>query len=180
MPVRSIIIVLVIAVLASCGQTVRLRPAGPYTGPLKAGSIEKKIHKLINTERRDKGLGSLGLDKALSSIARDHSADMSEKGYFSHFAPDGSDFSHRYEKGGYSCRVTQGQTIYLGAENIFTIIFTGTQTGEQIARDTVKGWMASKGHRKNILTPHWGREGIGVSIGRDGQRVIVYITQNFC
>ena len=33
------------------------------------------------------------------------------------------------------------------------------------------------GHRKNILTPHWKREGIGVEVDPDDK---VYITQNFC
>jgi hypothetical protein len=33
---------------------------------------------------------------------------------------------------------------------------------------TVDGWMNSPGHRKNILTPAWLREGIGVSIAPTG------------
>ncbi len=37
--------------------------------------------------------------------------------------------------------------------------------------------MKSPGHRENILTPHWKREGIGVEIAPDDN---VYITQNFC
>jgi uncharacterized protein YkwD len=48
---------------------------------------------------------------------------------------------------------------------------------ERIARTTVAGWMASPGHRANILTAHWQREGIGVVIAPDRK---VYITQNFC
>jgi uncharacterized protein YkwD len=174
------IIVLVIVSLASCGTVPKLRPAEPYIGALRASSIENQIHRLVNMERKDKNLSPLGLDKDLSRIARAHSSDMTKRGYFSHFSPDGKDFSHRYDKGGYDCSVTRGQTIYLGAENIFNIIFTGTQSEKQIASDTVKGWMESPGHRRNILTSHWGQEGIGVSIGRDGQMIIIYITQNFC
>jgi uncharacterized protein YkwD len=37
--------------------------------------------------------------------------------------------------------------------------------------------MKSPGHRKNILTPHWGKEGIGITISPDGKE---YVTQNFC
>jgi len=37
--------------------------------------------------------------------------------------------------------------------------------------------MKSPGHRKNILTPYWKKEGIGVHIGPDDK---VYVTQNFC
>jgi uncharacterized protein YkwD len=50
-------------------------------------------------------------------------------------------------------------------------------TIKQIAESTVKGWMHSPGHRKNILAPHWRSEGIGVALSPDDK---VYITQNFC
>jgi len=169
------------AILLSCGRPApRLRPASSYTGPLNATSIEGMVHDLVNRQRRKKGLGSLKLDKKLSGIARAHSRDMATRGYFSHYSPDGKDFSSRYDAGGFECKVHVGQTIYLGAENIFNVMFTGNMTGARIANDTVNGWMKSPGHRKNILTPHWGLEGIGVSIGRDGGMVVVYITQNFC
>jgi uncharacterized protein YkwD len=46
-----------------------------------------------------------------------------------------------------------------------------------LARRTVEGWMASSGHRANILTPQWHRQGIGVEIRSDNR---VLITQNFC
>jgi len=51
-------------------------------------------------------------------------------------------------------------------------------TPEEIARSTVDGWMDSQGHRKNILTPYYTSEGIGVDISWSDHRV--YITQNFC
>jgi len=181
MRTKTAFLIMVIAYsLASCGPAPKLKPSGPYTGTLRVSAIEKNIHELINVERKKKGLSPLGLDARLSRIARAHSSDMTSKGYFSHFSPEGKDFSHRYETGGYDCRVSRGETIYLGAENIFNIRFTGSIKEEQVARDTVKGWMNSPGHRKNILTPHWGQEGIGVSIGRDRQMVVIYITQNFC
>ena len=48
---------------------------------------------------------------------------------------------------------------------------------EAIARQTVDGWMQSAGHRKNILSPQWKREGIGVEIAPDNR---VLITQDSC
>jgi len=50
-------------------------------------------------------------------------------------------------------------------------------SSEKIAGKALAGWMKSPGHRENILTPQWKREGIGVEIGPDEK---VYITQNFC
>ncbi|NET86189.1 MAG: CAP domain-containing protein [Moorea sp. SIO1F2] len=51
-------------------------------------------------------------------------------------------------------------------------------TQGEIANSTVAGWMSSPGHRKNILTATYDREGIGVAVSRE--RNEVYITQNFC
>jgi uncharacterized protein YkwD len=49
-------------------------------------------------------------------------------------------------------------------------------TEEDLAEQTVDGWMNSSGHRKNILSG-FHSEGIGVAIASDDK---VYVTQNFC
>ena len=152
--------------------------------------LEKNIHDLINGERRKHGLSPLAWNDTLSSIARKHSQDMAVRKYFSHDTPEGHDFSYRYSQAGYSCAVHgQGNIYYTGAENIFqnnlydrVVFMDGVahyewNTVGKIAESTVEGWMNSRGHRKNILTPYWKSEGIGVAISPDDK---VYITQNFC
>jgi len=152
-------------------------------------ALEKRIHALINEERKAHGLSPLAWDDSLARIARGHSKDMAGRGYFSHDTPDGKDFSFRYRQQDYTCAIRIGNTIHTGAENlalisqyrsIITIDGVSTYdwyTAEQVAAATVQGWMDSPGHRKNILTPHWLNQGIGVFITTDDQ---VYITQNFC
>ena len=49
-------------------------------------------------------------------------------------------------------------------------------TEEEIAQQTVDGWMNSDGHRENILSS-FHSEGIGVAVGTDDK---VLITQDFC
>lgn len=49
-------------------------------------------------------------------------------------------------------------------------------TEENLAEQTVNGWMNSPGHRENILSG-FHSEGIGVAIASDDK---VYFTQNFC
>lgn len=114
---------------------------------------------------------------------------MAQRDYFSHDSPEGHDFAYRYRRAGYSCEIRKGNTIYLGAENIFqnnryssvTTIngkaYYDWNSEAEIAETTVRGWMDSPGHRKNILTPHWEREGIGVHLSPANK---IYITQNFC
>ena len=156
---------------------------------LRIAQLEKDIHVLINKERKKRHLSALAWNDALSAIARKHSGDMAKKNYFSHFSPEGHDFSYRYKQGGYSCALPDDGRIYLGAENIFQnnlydrvmyvngVAYYEWNTMAKIADTTVRGWMNSPGHRKNILTPQWKSEGIGVAISPDNK---VYITQNFC
>lgn len=154
-----------------------------------AAKLEGMIHDRINRERRARGLAALRWDDALSRIAGEHSRDMAKRGYFSHVSPEGRGFSQRYRAGGYTCGITVKNVIYTGAENIFQnnlydrittvngVKYYDWNSMEEIADTTVEGWMNSPGHRKNILMPHWEREGIGISVAPDDK---VYITQNFC
>jgi uncharacterized protein YkwD len=152
--------------------------------------LERQIHVLINKERRKQGLPVLAWDDALAGIAKKHSRDMAKRNYFSHYSPEGHDFFYRYKEEGYTCGVRVGNTIYQGAENIALNHLYNSYTTvngvvashdwnsqEKIAETTVDGWMKSPGHRKNILTPYFKSEGIGVFVSPDDK---VYITQNFC
>ncbi len=150
--------------------------------------LERRIHVLINIERRRAGLRPLALNRKLSAIARRHSRDMADRDYFSHMTPGGRSPLDRYRESGFACRVREGGRIYLGAENIFQNdlyssieyidgrAYYNWNSMEEIARSTVEGWMESPGHRRNILTRAFRSEGIGVAI-RNGK---VYITQDFC
>jgi uncharacterized protein YkwD len=152
-------------------------------------SLEKQIHAMINRERKKNGLSQIALNDKLSGISRKHSRDMAKRAYFDHRSPEGHDFLYRYGQDGYKCSISSGGRIYMGAENIalnhlyasVTTVngehFYDWNSEEKIADTTVQGWMNSPGHRKNILTPLWNNEGIGISISSDDK---VYITQNFC
>lgn len=153
--------------------------------------IEKLVHILTNEQRIKQGLSELTLDPEISEIGRSHSYDMASRNYFSHETPGGVDPSGRAEIAGYSCQKMVGLSIYSGlAENIFQgnlydkyytingiITSYDWNTNEKIAIAAVDGWMESPGHRKNILTEMFDREGIGIVIDEDDK---VYITQNFC
>jgi len=154
--------------------------------------LERKIHDLINEQRIENGLSPLIWDENLAKIARYHSEDMARRNYFSHVSPEGEDLEARYKKFSYLCRISAGNLIYSGGENIFlTHIYslyyydplTGEVTGyvfnsiNNISYEVVNGWMNSPGHRQNILTPFFLREGIGVYVDSDGE---IYITEDFC
>jgi uncharacterized protein YkwD len=180
--------------LFSC-QPARLSPGDPLLPQARSKpvidlrDVEKKVHALVNRERAKHGLAKLAWDDALARVARGHSRDMATRSYFSHDTPEGNDFTYRYGQQGYSCQVRTGNTIHLGAENIalnhlyrsVTTVngtpFYDWNSADELAASTVQGWMNSPGHRKNILTPYWLNEGIGVHVSPADT---VLITQNFC
>lgn len=151
--------------------------------------LEKRIHELVNKERQRQGLTMLHYDDALAKIARKHSHDMAKRSYFGHNTPEGNDYLYRYKRDGYQCAVREGRVIHMGAENLALnhlydsvstingVSYFDWNSETKIAVSTVEGWMKSPGHRHNILTPYFLREGIGVFISPDDK---VHITQNFC
>jgi uncharacterized protein YkwD len=153
--------------------------------------VENRIHNLINEERKAKGLPALSNDDRLAAVARAHSIDMAQYDYFAHDNLKGQGPSGRAELAGYICRKDYGTHYTEGiAENIFqTWLYSSTtnfylvipvrdyMSSEELTVQVVDGWMASPGHRDNILDGDYDREGIGIAVSKDEK---VYITQNFC
>ena len=152
--------------------------------------LEFRIHELINAERMTQNVRPLKLDDRLADIARRHSRDMADRGFFDHINPDGKTPTERGRAGRYTCKKYLGEYIAEGlAENIFQnnlysrVIMHGKEmtfdwnTAEKIAQSTVEGWMTSAGHRRNILTSRYQRTGIGIIVASNDK---VLITQLFC
>lgn len=154
--------------------------------------IENRIHARINRERRAHGLKVLKWDPALSRIARSHSRDMAARGYLRHTTPEGLGPVDRCRRGGYAPGAFPegGGTFRLGcAENLFqasrlksrryvngVLSETVYYSRAELAAIAVKGWMESPGHRANILTADWTRQGIGAAAASDGT---LFVTQLF-
>ena len=115
-----------------------------------ASSISpEEVIRLTNEQRLQNGLNALSENSTLSSAAQAKGTDMLNKGYWAHFAPDGTspwsffiNFGYRY-----------------------------TFAGENLARDfcsasdAVNAWMNSPSHKENILSPNYKEIGIGVVQG---------------
>ena len=123
--------------------------AGPPrldAGPPGCGTaVEQEELRLTNAARASAGLGALACDEALTRAARLHSQDMCDQGYFSHTSLDGRTFRNRID--------AQGVSWSTIGENI--------ARGQRTAADVHAAWMASTGHRANILNGAFGRIGIG-------------------
>lgn len=127
-------------------ESVRL----PYTTHrlTERPDLEREMLMLINKERVSRGIGALAPDPALRAVALAHSADMFERGYFSHDTPEGKDPFDRMRAAGIVFAAA-GENLALA--QTLSIAHTGL--------------MHSPGHRANILNKSYHRVGIGIVEG---------------
>lgn len=152
-------------------------PPAPDTKSAFIEQVEDHVHDMTNEERTSRGIGHLASDNRLDGIARNHSQDMADRNYFDHDTPEGRDPTDRGMAVGYNCRKDYGSYYTYGlAENIYSISWAGPNP-ETVARQMVDSWMASPGHRQNILEPTYDALGVGIAVSRTGA---LYATQNFC
>lgn len=126
---------------------------------------------LTNSERRASGLPLLRPDLRLTEMARRHSDEMRDLGYFSHESParGSQDMGERFRR-------AFGRPARALAENISRM--TGTLwcfTPEHL-RESHDRLMDSAGHRANILWDQPRSIGVGIAVNTRGD---YWITENF-
>lgn len=118
--------------------------------PSNAATLRDEAIQLINAQRRAAGLASVRPSSALATAAQGHACDSAARRKLGHVGSDGSKFTARILRAGYS---------YAGGspnENV--------GMGYNAASGIVRGWMDSSGHRKNILSGKVREIGIGVAV----------------
>jgi uncharacterized protein YkwD len=115
----------------------------------------------MNVRRTATGLPLLRENGRLTAAAEDRMRDMEEQAYWAHNSPDGRSPFEWLRPRGY-------EFSYAG-ENLAA----GFETAEVL----VDGWMESKGHRDNILSPLYSECGVavidGATTGKQTGRSIV-------
>ena len=86
----------------SAAPHARIAVAAPTAVAAVAAStsIEQRAFNLINAQRQAQGLAPLAWDGSLCYIARQHSENMAQKGFFNHVGPDGLDTADRARTAG--------------------------------------------------------------------------------
>lgn len=109
---------------------------------------EEKMLLLVNKERENHNLKPLVSDNNLKKVARNYSFDMLSRGFFSHYNPEGLSPFDRLAKANI--------TFFAAGENLALA---------PSVEFSMQGLMNSPGHRANILSPDFGKIGIGVVDG---------------
>jgi uncharacterized protein YkwD len=120
------------------------------------GRLVRSTLCLVNGERGKRRMRKLRLNNRLSQAARRHAGDMVRRDYFSHDSANGLSFVDRIKRTGY---LESAQSWAVG-ENL------AWGAGERSTpRSRVRAWMASPGHRANILNRRFREVGIGIVFG---------------
>ena len=126
-------------------------PAPPRSEPPAAVVLdpaEAALRDAVNAARQANGLPDLAIEPRLQRAARERTADLAAHGYFAHEWHDGTPFASwiiRY----WPC-VGVGEILVM-------------RTPSLNAQQAVQLWLASPGHRANMLSPDW--RNMGVELG---------------
>jgi uncharacterized protein YkwD len=110
----------------------------------------RRIYELVNEIRHDHSLMPVSWDRRLAEAAQIRARELDR--VFGHQRPSGQSWTTVLEELGISARAA--------GENV--------AQGHKDARDVMKAFMGSPGHRGTILTPEYTLMGVGVSVSADG------------
>jgi uncharacterized protein YkwD len=139
-----VVIVVAVSALAAPLQAERRGPAVSAVG-LDA----RQILALTNESRRRAGLPPVAMDDRLVAAARAKLFDMLKQEYFAHRTPDG--------RQPWAFMQAAGYRFQMAAENL--------AKGYDNEPELQQAWMKSRGHRANILNPHFTEIGVADANG---------------
>ena len=135
-----------------------------YAAAQTTSQLRKTLVDAINTARassrtcgteRMAAVAPLTPNSALTTAAQLHTAEMAARGRFSHVGVDGSQPWDRARKVGYAWQQI-GENIAAG---------DGSATG------TLRQWLGSAGHCRNLMSPRFREIGVGYAPGGPHQHV---------
>lgn len=139
--------------------------AAPDAAGDDLNALAHRAVDLANQERAKAGLNPLKWNDQLAASGRAYAQEMASKTFFSHTGSDGSTPTDRAGRVGYAAYGWGG--LYVG-ENL--------GRGYNTAESVHQAWMASEGHRQNLLLPKYREIGIGIAVAPDGTK---YWAQEF-
>jgi uncharacterized protein YkwD len=120
---------------------------------------ENAVAALINDYRTASGLNAMAYEPTLTYIAQLRSADLMDRGYFSHYTPEGTTV--------FDLMAANGITASVRGENLAQAMPAAIGSPEAF----MGAWQNSPSHNANML-----REGynyIGVGMVENGDRIVV-------
>ena len=120
---------------------------------------ENAVAALINSYRVSSGLNAIAYEPTLTYVAKLRSQDLMDRGYFSHYTPEGTTVFNLIR--------ANGITIKIGGENLGQAMPAEIGSPEAF----LNAWQNSSSHNANMLRA--GYNYIGVGMVDNGDRIVV-------
>ena len=121
---------------------------------------EVQLVRLLNERRLAAGLVPYRVDSRLTEIARERSADMASKGYFSHVQPDGrTAFDY----------IAERKITWYGAGEVLAKNNYPTLADSAAVANT--GWTNSPGHNAVVMSTGYNYVGVGLAVDSAGKKL---------
>ncbi|RLQ96240.1 hypothetical protein D9X91_08110 [Falsibacillus albus] len=130
-------------------MAVFVKRALDYKQNEKSTGQVQEVLNLVNKERAKAGVSPLSLASDVTNVAQVKAEDMMDNNYFSHTSPKYGDPFEMLNHFGIHWTAA--------GENI--------AAGQTTPESVMASWMASTGHRENILNPDFKEIGIGFTKG---------------
>jgi uncharacterized protein YkwD len=140
-----------------------LLAAGCAPAPVgsRSDTWQSDMLALVNARRAEAGVPPLAWCATVAAAAQGHSADQAAHATMSHTGSDGSTIGVRLDRAGYTGWSRAAENVAAGQPSVASVM---------------DAWMASSGHRANILDARLAHFGAGLVDSADG---VPYWTQNF-
>jgi uncharacterized protein YkwD len=115
-------------------------------------TIQQQVVSLTNQQRARVGMRALSINGSLTSAAQAHANDQAARDTMSHTGSDGSNAGTRIQRTGYPVR-NWGENVAAGYSTPDAVVVA---------------WMASPGHRANIVSGSFTQIGVAVAYAADG------------
>jgi len=122
-----------------------------------------QIVTLINQVRMDNGAQNLTFSETLSQVATLRACDMFNRNYFSHYTPDGKIIFINFLK-------ANGIGYRDSGENLAK----GKPASRITPEKVVNAWLASDGHKYNLIRKVYRKIGVGIEV-RGEEKIVVLI-----
>jgi len=147
---------------SGCRPPTAVLPAPP--DPPYLADLEDQVFEAVNAERQKRDLLPLERDYTLNQVAHGHCAYMCRQERLTHKDDKNREVEGRFEEKNIPWR--------LAAENV-----ARNRGFADPVQEAVRGWLASPGHRKNMLEKEYRQTGLGVVQSR--KTGYYYFTQVF-
>ncbi|MCH8805111.1 MAG: hypothetical protein IH986_03375 [Planctomycetes bacterium] len=120
------------------------------TASAQSDAWRAEMLRLVNQARAEAGLGTLASNETLAAMASEYACELIQFEFFDHVNPvNGSTLDSRADEFGYD----------------FFVIGENLAAGQPTPGEAFNAWMASEGHRDNILDSRFTELGVGLRIG---------------